>query len=754
MQTCPECSYENQEGSKYCSNCGSKLNDTSHDWETVSSNKRGLEGSEERKRKASVPELPENIFELKGGEILAGRYAVLKMLGRGGMGAVFLVRDEMLGEIKALKLMNPGTMRNKEEFCRFMREAKLAQKLMHEGIVRSFHMDKMKLEIGGREHEIFYLLMEYVKGKNLTAWMRGQPGNIPVEKALDFTLQLCRILKYAHRFMIHRDIKPGNIMITEEDKIKLLDFGIAKVPDATVLTTSGWFIGTLDYTSPEQLEDSSAVTASSDLYSVGVMLYEMLTRSKPRGSFALPGDIRSDIPEVLDDLVVKALKNNPEERFRTAQEMIDALEKIKPEGAGEREVEKSSRLPESRSVVQATPGLNIEKAVPAVKKQGRGIAWILTVIVAAVIVSVAAIIFYPVIKEKISAVKNNGSGIDLNSQSGSLDKGPEKQSGAGLPAAVPVVGMPDGTELPTERSASAYTAIPVYTATKAPTAMLTATPTSSPTRAVIKRRTPTRTPTKTQTPEIIPETKKEPVALPAGYPSAEETRNTLRIRLADEIMIDMIRIMPGRFWMGSPDDETNRLENEKRHRVQITKSFFLGKYEITQAQWGEVMNDAPSRHAGCPDCPVDSVSWEDSQNFIRKLNRMKLGYEFRLPTEAEWEYACRAGSGDSRYGKIDRIAWYRGNSDNKTHRAGLKKPNAWGFYDMLGNVWEWCNDWYGEYPQRNVADPTGPARGTARVLRGGSFWNLEMYVRAANRYWEDPEKRNRTDGMRLAADKK
>ena len=201
------------------------------------------------------------------------------------------------------------------------------------------------------------------------------------------------------------------------------------------------------------------------------------------------------------------------------------------------------------------------------------------------------------------------------------------------------------------------------------------------------------------------------------------------------------------------------------HQVTLTKRFYLGKYPVTQKEYRAVMGDNPSEIEG-DDFPVECVSWDDAKAFCRKLNDLKrnelpAGYRFDLPTEAQWEYACRAGTttalnngknltNDERCPNLDNVAWYCGNSGSKTHSVGQKKPNAWGLYDMHGNVWEWCNDWHGGYPSGSVTDPTGPASGVYRVLRGGNCYIPAKYCRSAYRYISNPTNRVYGVGFRVA----
>ncbi len=206
--------------------------------------------------------------------------------------------------------------------------------------------------------------------------------------------------------------------------------------------------------------------------------------------------------------------------------------------------------------------------------------------------------------------------------------------------------------------------------------------------------------------------------------------------------------------MGSPESEEGHDDRETQHCVTLTEGFWLGKYEVTQAQWKSVMGSNPSHFTG-DNLPVENVSWNDCQEFIRKVNaeaERQFGGEARLPTEAEWEYACRAGSTGAFAGTGDlgSMGWYDGNSGSKTHPVGQKRPNAWGFYDMHGNVWEWCSDRAGAYPGGSVTDPAGAASGGSRVLRGGGWDNFARDCRSASRAGVNPGSRDGDSGFRLA----
>jgi formylglycine-generating enzyme required for sulfatase activity len=246
-----------------------------------------------------------------------------------------------------------------------------------------------------------------------------------------------------------------------------------------------------------------------------------------------------------------------------------------------------------------------------------------------------------------------------------------------------------------------------------------------------------------------------------------DTKN-ITIPLSGTVNLDMIWIEPGTFMMGSPTDELGRDSDETQHQVTLTRGYWLGKYEVTQAQYEAVMGTNPSYFKGA-DFPVEKVSWYNAMDFCAKLTdieraagRLPEGYEYTLPTEAQWEYACRAGtttalnsgknlSDKNKCPEMDEVGWYEYNSDSTTHPVGQKMPNAWGLYDMHGNVFEWCLDWHGSYPSSAVTDPKGSSSGSYRVLRGGS-WNFNAYsCRSAYRFDSTPSDFNRNYyGFRVA----
>ncbi len=262
-----------------------------------------------------------------------------------------------------------------------------------------------------------------------------------------------------------------------------------------------------------------------------------------------------------------------------------------------------------------------------------------------------------------------------------------------------------------------------------------------------------------------------------------------------------VQIKPGDFLMGTqaeprkPGDFVDEVESRERpqHRVLITKAFELGRYEVTQEQWQAVMDANPSSFKGAK-LPVTNVSWHDVQEFIKRLQPLDDKHTYRLPTKAEWEYACRAGSagnfsgeefkaGDEEakgrerkrerkgrkpavrerseedepeeYAKnLKTMGWFSANAFNHPHPVGQLKPNDWGLYDMHGNVWEWCQDWYDFYREGPAEDPPGPAGGTMKINRGGSWQTPAFLCRSAMRGYDLPTERNSLIGFRLVRVKK
>lgn len=250
------------------------------------------------------------------------------------------------------------------------------------------------------------------------------------------------------------------------------------------------------------------------------------------------------------------------------------------------------------------------------------------------------------------------------------------------------------------------------------------------------------------------------VALASAVPTHAQPKDPPK-NFTNSIGMKFVWIPPGNFMMGSPKEEKERKPDEIQHKVTLTKGFYMSVYTVTQEQWQAVMGDNPSHFKGEKTLPVEEVAWDDCQKFIKKL-REKDKRPYRLPTESEWEYACRAGTttpfhfGDAisaeqaNYNGFDIYgSGKKGVFRWKTTPVGNFPANAWGLYDMHGNVLQWCEDWYGDYPQNDVVDPQGANAGKIRVLRGGCWVSPPVQLRSANRGGAAPGFRYKIGGFRL-----
>ena len=261
----------------------------------------------------------------------------------------------------------------------------------------------------------------------------------------------------------------------------------------------------------------------------------------------------------------------------------------------------------------------------------------------------------------------------------------------------------------------------------------------------------------------LPETSAKPVSLQPTVPTARQTAtpvagDTREIEVAPGVKMTFVWVAPGSFKMGSDNSDADS-DEKPVHQVTLTRGYWIGKYEVTQKEWQSVMGSNPSNFKG-DRLPVEQVSWDDCQEYVKKVNDYlsQRGEELRvrLPTEAEWEFAARGGT-ESRGFKysgsdnLDEVAWYNGNSGNKTHEVGTKAANELGIHDMSGNVYEWCADWYGSYSSGSVTDPPGPGSGDGRVRRGGCWCDPAGSCRSAGRNRSWPAGRDNDLGVRLAS---
>ncbi|NLX26680.1 MAG: SUMF1/EgtB/PvdO family nonheme iron enzyme [Lentisphaerae bacterium] len=669
-------------------------------------------------------------YALNAGDVL-GQYRVVRQLGRGGMGQVYEVEHTTLGRRYALKLLPQDFVQSAQTLERFKREARVMANLEHPNIIR---VDEFG-ETDGR----YWLRMELVEGVRLKSEIgnlkpekcvtladlaKSMGGKVPQEVLLPILKQVLAGLDYAHsRGAVHRDLKPSNILLTtplspggsngakihekasavrsEANKFiaKIADFGLVKLvgeewiqsmvelsvqrsmslgDERTVAgdsdgTSTKSLLGTYEYMSPEQKRGEEA-DARSDIYSVGLLVYKLLTGEEL--GMRTPSQLDSKLNRAWDELVLRALEARPERRFQSVTKMMAALKPMECGGStplsnqGTTETELTTKYTKDPKVVSDSEEIELTAKERKEHKKDEPVA--------------------PVIPSKRkSAVKGIAIGIAV------------------AVLAVGGVFWWQGRDDSPSRPENAV---------------------DGASSSVVHQRQDDAATTKLEASSTL-------------LAASPQTGKIWTAELGGGISMEFMPIAAGSFMMGSE----NGYDDEKPvHRVTLTKLFWMAKTEVTQAQWRQVMGSNPSCFKG-DTLPVEHVRWNDAMEFCRKLTeieqragRLPAGFEYTLPTEAQWEYACRAGTTGDYAGTLDAMAWYDSNSGGKTHPVGTKQANAWGLHDMHGNVWEWCSDWYGDYSSGNVVDPQGASSGSLRVQRGGSWYYDASYCRSANRDFRGP----------------
>lgn len=674
--------------------------------------------------------------------LVLGDYVLLSKIGAGGMGQVFKAQHRVMERLVAIKLLPPALVKDEEAVKRFQREVKAAAKLTHPNIVAALDARK--------ERGVWCLVMEYVEGRDL-ARVVAQDGPLPVTRAVDYIRQAARGLAYAHKSgVVHRDIKPANLLLDKEGTVKILDMGLARIDDAAVaaaqegLTQSGQVMGTIDYMAPEQAFNTRTADARADIYSLGCTLWRFLTgqnlfagetvveKLMAHQTLPIPSltAVRPDVPAALQQVFERMVAKKPDERWQTMAEVEAALAGLEgpaPSGATQPKPEVDSQL---NAFFQSLPGkkpaTTPTKTATAAPPDGPA---------ATVSLNSPQVTTDPVSERTIHSARE---ATRRPSGARPKDKLPLYLVGglAGVLAVclgiwVALRGR-DGSEvtLPKRASASAGTS-----SGKSP-------PGES---AGVKPVGPAPPLAVAPFDEAKANQHQQAWAKYLGEPIEKE------IALPGGEKLVMVLIPPGEF--------TRSEDGQARLRVRLTNPFYLGKYEVTQAQWQVVTGSNPSQFKDRPTHPVEMVSWEDTQSFLAKLNNGGTAgpWRFDLPTEAQWEYACRAGTttafsfGDSDT-DLPQYAWFKENAGDKSHPVGQLQANPFGLYDMHGNVWEWCVDWIdaGYYAKAPLDDPPGPSRGSRRVARGGSWDYVAPDCRTAYRVADAPMGRWFSGGFRLA----
>ncbi len=658
------------------------------------------------------------------------------------MGSVYLAEDTELQRSVALKVPKFSQSERPEVVDRFYREARAAATLQHRNICT--------LHDVGQTEGLHYLTMAYIEGRTLAELIRPDKP-LPERQVAILVRKLALALDEAHRQgILHRDLKPSNILIDRHREPVIMDFGLAKRvgADEDHLTKAGKILGTAAFMSPEQVETPESIGPAADVYSLGVILYQLLTGRLPFdgppasviGQLLMkePEPVESLRPEVspqLAEICRKAMAKRVDERYASMAKLAaDLAEYLQRASTGASLANRSTPDAALASFLQT-----VAEPIPTRPHEP------------------SAQLFIG--REKRVTLK-------VQRAIASIVRRPMVVLAAGgFAAAVVLLGL---ALAPLPREA-------IFPRTEDQIDPAAHHGGDSP-RQVFHGESNWQRP-------VAP-----PLAAIAPFDAARARKHQqawadyLRVpveqevALAGNVKLTMVLIPPGEFVMGSPAEERIRFLEEARaagdrwtvdripaegpqHRVRITRPYFLGKYEITQAQWEAVMGNNPSRFTDTPSLPVERVSWDHVQPFLAKLNeygkaqRMK----FALPTEAQWEYACRAGTttpwhcGEDE-AKLQEYAWFNGNSGGKPHSVGELLENAFGLHDMHGNVWEWCQDGYDEgyYGRSPLEDPSGVPQASHRVYRGGSWINGAGVCRSAIRGGIVPAYRISILGFRVA----
>jgi formylglycine-generating enzyme required for sulfatase activity/tRNA A-37 threonylcarbamoyl transferase component Bud32 len=643
---------------------------------------------------ASFVDQQEVPVRIELGAVLAGRLHVGPLLGQGGMANVYAARDHLRREDVAIKVLREDLCFSAAARDRFLAEARLSCNLAHPNIVRVFDV--------GVSGDNYYISMERLHGRTLRQRIEAQPEasrRFALEDVTDVIAQLVEALRYAHRYIVHRDLKPENVWVCDDGTVKLMDFGIARAYTTSDLTRTGMSLGTAYYMAPEQRGHSKDVDWRADQYSLGVMMYEMLTGSVPIGAFSPLQRERRDIPKRYARAVMRTMSPRPENRFESLNAMMAEL-----------------KVPKRRLHVSKTALALISANVLAIGAFG-------------------AVVF--------------------------IDRmGNSKPAAEGATPSQQVAAQPDSPppveSAPPERTAALVTPQPVEYVTGPPVLPTAVDKGKTPTSSAPKETKPETSddavppPPKAATVDSSERLATQLAAIPSNVRP-----------LFKSILTEMVNIPTGQFRMG--DVSGGGEPDETPIRTVRVPSFRLSKYEVTTNQYDEYLRStgkAVPQGARLERRPIVEVSWDDAQAFIAWLNEVS-GLRFRLPSESEWEYAARAGTTTSYYwgANFDNT---RANSRGVSRRdqwdrlapVGSFLPNGFGLFDMSGNAWEWTQDCY------ETSYATAPTDGSAwssagcerRVIRGGGWFADPAQLRSSDRDGGVPTVRINDLGFRLAMD--
>jgi eukaryotic-like serine/threonine-protein kinase len=712
-----------------------------------------------------------NALQGKAKHLVFDEYLILAKIGEGGMGQVYKAQHRRMKRVVALKLLPPlAAARTPEAVERFRREVQAAAQLEHPNIVAAYD--------AGEAHGVPYLIMQYVEGCDLAS-LNQRRGALGVGETLGYILQAARGLAYAHgQGIVHRDIKPSNLVVDPHGTLKILDMGLARIvagPANPVearsgLTDTNQAMGTVDYMAPEQAKNAKRADQRSDIYSLGCTLYRLLTNDTVYGGDTLVQKLmahieqpipalrskRPEVPEAVEAVFRKMVAKLPEDRYQNMLLVIAAMEACLAAAGFPRGNSDTATWQPGEALQPSEHTQPDDPAVQATQVTAR------------------------------ASVHGNRTVVKLSEVvTSEKTRRWTAQIVGGL--FVTVIGPIFAAVLMKYLDRPDAPAVPASPASGA--AATSAGPTTSESTTTAKT-PPDGGPAYAVAPFDAAQARSHQEAWAKHLGAVVETRNALGMTL--------VFVPPGEFIMGAtPEEIEAELEHVTRpnvqgrirstgpqHSVKLTRPFYCAASEVTVGQFRrftdatrrrtDAEQDDDAEHTwkdpGYPlsdELPVTCISWRDAvafcdwlsdQEHFARANLAKTrpaGY--RLPTEAEWEFSCRAGTTTPfaiGVGKLDEYGWFRTNSNLQAQPVAGKRANAFGIYDMHGNAFEWCHDWYAEgyYTMPTPADPLGPEEGSWRVYRGGSFHVIPAASRSAARYFALPNGHLLATGFRVVRD--
>jgi formylglycine-generating enzyme required for sulfatase activity/serine/threonine protein kinase len=710
-------------------------------------------------------------MQLQPNDIFAGRYRLIRQLGQGGFSIVWLVADQMAEETEmALKIYAPDKGMDESGLKMFRREYALTAQLNHPGLLKASYFD---IYNGSP-----YLVMPYCERGSLNGLLMEQ-GQLSEQEIAKVLLQTSDALAYLHsEGIIHQDIKPDNVLINNRGNYLLTDFGISsRLRNTLRKSTNTGKALTVAYAPPERFGGSAQALPAGDIFSLGVMIFELSSGDVPwmgAGGAVLhresqPLELPDNYSEGLQRWMQACLSYDPSQR-PTAEQLKQAaatyLESgtwpelsYSPKAVAGTEIGRQTQIMPKKEPVKPIEN-EPQPIVPAKPKDRKPLLAILLLLL--VVATVSVWLLWPG-QPQPSPDPNAQEAKDTAAITSSItQETPPKGVAIITPDQLQTADKKVSEEERKSQNQTALTQDEQQKLAKERAALE-----EERIRLQQERERRQREEAEDRAWQLAQSsnTKSSYENYLRDYPSgryAAQARQKIeelnKISLPapiQKLINDMVSVQGGTFSMGCTSEQGGDCYDDEKPTRSITlRTYSIGKYEVTQAQWRAVMNNNPSKFSGCDNCPVENVSWEEVQDFIRKLNQM-TGQKFRLPTEAEWEFAARGGNKSKGYkysgsNNLGSVAWHDGNS-SKTQSVGQKQANELGLYDMSGNVAEWCSDWYGTYSSSSSqTDPRGPTTGNYRVVRGGNWLSSERKCRVSDRASWIPTHSKETLGFRLA----